>query len=318
MDNKAWFREAGFGMMIHFGLYSLLGGEWKGQRMEYIGEWIQSRFRIPNAEYGRLAKAFNPLYFSAEEWVLAAKAAGMKYIVVTSKHHEGFALFRSEWDDFNVVDGTPFGRDILAELADACYKHGVRLGLYYSQDLDWHDPNGGGYLAKVTNYGMSWTKAWDFPDNAKKDYRLCFSGKIKTQMKEILTKYGDLCLLWCDTPCTITPAQSLELYHMIKQYQPHCLVNSRIGNGVGDYRSGGDNELGMQGESGVLCETPTTLNRTWGFKYFDHDWKSAEEVTRLRRELNARGVNYLVNVGPDWLGRLPAPALDILRAVGQV
>lgn len=318
MDNKAWFREAGFGMMIHFGLYSLLGGEWKGQRMEYIGEWIQSRFRIPNAEYGRLAKAFNPLYFSAEEWVLAAKAAGMKYIVVTSKHHEGFALFRSEWDDFNVVDGTPFGRDILAELAEACYKHGVRLGLYYSQDLDWHDPNGGGYLAKETNYGMSWTNDWDFPDNAKKDYRLCFSGKIKTQMKEILTKYGDLCLLWCDTPSTITPSQSLELYHMIKQYQPHCLVNSRIGNGVGDYRSGGDNELGMQGESGVLCEAPTTLNRTWGFKYFDHDWKSAEEVRRLRRELNARGVNYLVNVGPDWLGRLPAPALDILRAVGQV
>ena len=319
MDNKEWFKNAGFGMMVHFGLYSVLGGEWKGQRMRYIGEWVQSKFRIPNAEYGQLTRAFNPIYFNAEEWVLTAKAAGMKYIVVTSKHHEGFALFDSEYDNYNAVKGTPFGRDIIAELAEACYKHGLKLGLYYSQDLDWHEENGGGYTCDHLNSdNMSWTNDWDYPDASKKDYSRCFETKIKTQMKEILTKYGDLLLVWCDTPRTISPAQSQELYDMIKHYQPDCLVNSRIGNGLGDYRSGHDNELTMNGETGLLCESPTTLNRTWGFKYYDDEWKSAERVKELRESLNANGVNYLVNVGPDWLGRLPAPAVDILKKVGQM
>lgn len=318
MNNKEFFKEAGFGMMVHFGLYSVLGGEWRGKRMDVIGEWAQSHFRIPNAEYEKLADVFNPVYFNAEEWVLAAKSAGMKYIVVTSKHHEGFALFESEWDNFNSKNGTPFGRDIIAELAEACCKHGMKLGLYYSQDLDWHEPNGGGYRTGHTNCGyMSWTNDWDYPDNDKKNYTECFEGKIKTQMKEILTKYGDLFLVWCDTPQTISVAQSRELYDMIKRYQPDCLVNSRIGNGLGDYVSGGDNEFSMAGHDGRLCEAPTTLNDTWGFKYYDANWKDAETVINHRKQLNERGVNYLVNVGPDWLGRIPAPALDILREVGE-
>ena len=136
-------------------------------------------------------------------------------------------------------------------------------------------------------------------------------------MKEILTKYGDLFLVWCDTPQTISDAQSRELYDMIKRYQPDCLVNSRIGNGLGDYVSGEDNEFSMEGRDGLPCEVPTTLNDTWGFKYYDANWKDAETVINHRKQLNERGVNYLVNVGPDWLGRIPAPALDILREVGE-
>ncbi len=314
MTNREWFKQAKYGMMIHFGLYALPAGEWKGQRMPYIGEWAQSYFRIPGAEYSQLAKAFNPILFNADEWVQTAKDAGMEYMVVTSKHHDGFALFDSEWDDWNVVKGTPFGRDIIAELAESCCKHGLKLGLYYSQELDWHEPDGGGYTRGQTNVGgMSWTNDWDYPDNDKKDFTRCFEGKIKTQFREILTKYGDLCLIWCDTPFDITPEQSKELYDMIKHYQPDCLVNSRIGNGMGDYRSCGDNQIPDEYMKDGLFETPATLNDTWGFKYFDTNWKDADRVRELRDHLNSRGINYLLNIGPDYLGRLPAPAVEILK-----
>ena len=144
MDKFQWFRDAKFGMMVHWGLYALPAGEWRGRRMGYIGEWIQSKYRIPNREYHALARAFNPILFSPEEWVDLALAAGMRYLVVTAKHHEGFALFRSRADGFNAVDATPFGRDIVGELAEACAKKGLKLGLYYSQDLDWAHPHGGG------------------------------------------------------------------------------------------------------------------------------------------------------------------------------
>ena len=314
MNNREWFKQAKYGMMIHFGLYALPAGEWKGQRMPCIGEWAQSYFRIPRAEYAELAKVFNPILFNADEWVTTAKEAGMEYMVVTSKHHDGFALFDSEWDDWNCVKGTPFGRDIIAELAESCYKHGLKFGLYYSQELDWHEPDGGGYTRGHTNAcGMSWTNDWDYPDNDKKDFTRCFEGKIKTQFKEILTKYGDLCLIWCDTPFDITPEQSKELYDMIKHYQPDCLVNSRIGNGMGDYRSWGDNQIPDEYMKDGLFETPATLNDTWGFKYFDTNWKNADKVRELREHLNSRGINYLLNIGPDYLGRLPAPAVDILK-----
>ena len=324
MNSREWFKEAKFGMMIHWGLYSLLGGEWRGQRCEGIGEWIQAYYRIPCAEYSRLASAFNPVLFNAEDIVRLAKSAGMSYIVVTAKHHDGFALFKSEWDSYNVVDATPFGRDIIGEFAEACQKHGLKLGLYYSQDLDWHELDGGGYLAGNTHLGpnneenaMGWTNDWDFPEKDKKCYTRCFEGKIKTQMKEILTNYGELCLIWCDTPTTISEEQSRELHDMIKHYQPSCLINSRIGNGLGDYTSWGDNELPEEYMTEGLFESPTTLNDTWGFKYFDNNWKSADKVREIKEHLNSRGINYLLNVGPDGLGRIPAPAEEILKAVGN-
>ena len=145
MDNRTWFKQAQYGMMAHWGLYSLLAGEWRGRRVRDYAEWIQSFMPIPNAEYAQLAKCFNPVYFNADEWISLAKDAGMEYFVFTSKHHDGFAMFHSKADPFNVVDATPFKRDVVEELANACAKHGLKFGLYYSQELDWHHPHGGGY-----------------------------------------------------------------------------------------------------------------------------------------------------------------------------
>ena len=339
MTNKEWFRQAQYGMIIHFGLYSLLGGEWKGKRMDYIGEWAQSYFRIPNAEYEKLASAFNPIYFNADEWVDLAKESGMRYMVITSKHHDGFALFHSKVDAFNVVDATPFKRDIIGELADACSRKGLKFGIYYSQALDWRERNAGGWQeSSGLNCGMNWGNPWDFPDNTGKDYSEVFERKIKPQVRELLTNYGDLCLIWFDTPHTIAPAQSRELYDMVKRYQPNCLINSRIGirsyqrdyvdaktqghpvqDIPFDYASWGDNELpeGYQNR-GMLFETPATLNDTWGYKTFDQNWKSPEEILRIKKHLNDRNINYLLNVGPDPLGRIPAPSARILRQVREM
>lgn len=205
----------------------------------------------------------------------------MEYMVVTSKHHEGFALVKSEYDDFNCVTGSPFGRDIIAELAETCYKHNLKFGLYYSQELDWHEPNGGGYLFELVKNPLNGRKEWDlsnywdYPDPYKKNFTECFETKIKTQFKEILTKYSDLCLIWCDTPGVITNEQSMELYNMIKHYQPDCLINARIGNGVGDYHATGDNQVDFEAEGNTsavvgnrtgLYECPGTTMDSWGLQ----------------------------------------------------
>lgn len=331
MNTKEWFREAKYGMMAHFGIYSMLGGEWRGKRSYGYAEWIQSACAIPNAEYEMLAKNFNPVYFNADEWIRLACDAGMKYFVITSKHHDGFALFRSKADPFNVVDFSLFGRDIIEELANACAKHNVKFGLYYSQELDWHHPHGGGYTRHGGCSGVSWDNTWDYPDQSKKDFSICFEEKIKPQVKEILTQYGDLCLIWFDVPHTITPKQSVELQQMVHQYQPECLINSRIGNGAYDYVSLGDNEIPDQPPESVLSssetnaldgykyspyglyETAGTMNDSWGFRVCDQNWKSAEKIRGLREKLNGMGVNYLLNVGPDGLGRIPIICEEILR-----
>ncbi len=313
---KKWFKEAQYGMMVHWGLYALLGGEWKGRVMPGIAEWAQSYFRIPIAEYSRLATAFNPLYFNADEWVQIARDAGMKYIVFTSKHHDGFAMFRSKVSPYNIVDATPFGRDVVGELAEACRKHGLKLGLYYSQDLDWHEPDGGGYTHGNTWGGgtASWTNSWDYPDKEKKDFARYFEGKAKPQIREILTQYGDICLIWFDIGFTPTKEQSNSLYDMVRALQPGCLINSRIGCGVCDYTSAGDNEIPNDDKSGMLYETPATINHTWGYKPTDQDWKTPETIRATREHLKKLGANYLLNVGPDALGRIPARSADALIA----
>ena len=336
MDAHKWFKEAKYGMMVHWGLYSLLGGEYKGEKVSSYAEWAQTYFRIPNAEYEKLATAFNPVYFNADEWVRFAKECGMKYIAVTSKHHEGFAMFKSRADKFNIVDATPFGRDVMAELAEACYKHDMKLGLYYSQDLDWHEKNGGGYLSNhIPNAGTTWDNSWDFPDEAHKDFAECFENKIMPQVEEILTGYGDLCLIWFDVPMTINESQSRRIYEAVKKYQPNCLINSRLGNGAYDYVSLGDNEIpdkledttgkavdmnsigGFKPSPYGLYETAATLNDTWGFSYHDHNWKTPEFIRSTREKLNGMGINYLINVGPDPLGRITADAQRILRGAAK-
>jgi alpha-L-fucosidase len=271
------------------------------------------------------------MYFNADEWIKLAKDAGMKYFVFTSKHHDGFAMFHSKADKYNVVDATPFGRDVVAELAEACYKHGLKFGLYYSQELDWHHPHGGGYDQPSTSCaGVSWDNSWDYPDRSKKDFSICFEEKIKPQVTELLQNYGDLCLMWFDVPHTISKEQSLELNQLVKTLQPDCLINSRIGNGAYDYVSLGDNEypeempreslkdVDMNDTHGFkyspygLYETAGTLNGSWSFKYYDQNWITPEQVIARREKLNGLGINYLLNVGPDGLGRIPSFSKEIL------
>ena len=330
---KKWFVEAQYGMMVHWGLYSLLGGEWKGRTMQkpyHIAEWAQQYFRIPNAEYAKLAKAFNPVCFDADEWVQLARDAGMKYIVITSKHHDGFAMFHSHVSSFNIVDATPFGRDPIEELAEACRRHGLRLGLYYSQDLDWHEKDGGGeQMGKTWGGGTAyWVNNWDFPNPAEKDFARYFEGKAIPQVKEILTQYGDICLVWFDIGNTLTEDQAYALYSLVRKLQPGCLVNSRIGGGsrqgtnkriVCDYTSSGDNEIprSLSARKGMLYETCATTNDSWGYKPSDQNWKSPETIRRTREHLKSIGANYLLNVGPDGLGRIPAMAAANLLAANR-
>lgn len=317
------------------GLYSLLGGEYRDKRVKDYAEWIQSYATIPNAEYELLAKSFNPVYFNADEWIKLAKDACMKYFVFTAKHHDGFAMFHSRADKYNIVDATPFGRDAVGELAEACYKHGLKFGLYYSQELDWHHPHGGGYSNLSGCSGTSWDNNWDFPDRSKKDFSICFEEKIKPQVEELLKNYGELCLMWFDVPHTITRQQSLELSRLVKSVQPDCLINSRIGNGAYDYVSLGDNEYprrmpksrdkeknlndigGFKYSPYSLYETAGTLNSSWGFKYFDQNWISARKIAKRRRRLNGLGINYLLNVGPDGLGRIPSASRELLLKAAE-
>ena len=296
-----WWREARFGMFIHWGLYALPAGIWKGEPVDGIGEWIMLRKRIPRAEYEVLAKQFNPVRFDARAWVQLAVDAGMRYLVITSKHHDGFALFHSPCCPYNIVDATPFGRDPLAELADACREAGLKLGFYYSQDQDWHDPDGA-------------CNDWDFVEE-EKDFAAYLERKVKPQVRELLTRYGPVGLIWFDTPFTITREHSIELRDFVHRLQPDCLVSGRIGNDVGDYGSLGDNQI-PAGRVQADYETPATLNDTWGFKSTAHHWKSTETLLLLLIDLASKGVNYLLNVGPTAEGVIPEPSVERLRAIG--
>ena len=259
-------------------------------------------------------------------------------MVLTSKHHDGFAMFRSKVDPFNIFDATPFKQDVVAELAEACYKHGLKLGLYYSQDLDWHEKHGGGYLSNPDwSAGITWENSWDFPNKAEKDYSICFENKIMPQIEEILRNYGELCLVWFDMPLTINKQQSMKIYEAIKRYQPECLINSRLGNGDYDYVSLGDNEIpeslpenqqfdpkllndidGFKPSPYGLYETAATMNDSWGFCTRDQNWKTAEMIYTNKRKLNGMGINYLLNVGPDSLGRIPLRSREILQQVAEM
>ncbi len=298
-----WWREARFGMFIHWGLYAVPAGEWKGQPIAGIGEWIMNRAKIPVAEYELLARQFDPVKFDAEEWVRIAKEAGMKYIVITSKHHDGFAMYHSQASKFNIVDATPFKRDPMKELAAACQKAGLRLCFYYSHAQDWHERNGAG-------------NNWDFPPDEQKNFAQYFEEKAMPQVRELLTNYGPIGLIWFDTPRLITKEQSEEAAALVHQLQPDCLVSGRVGHGAGDYDSAGDNQISV----GVVkrdWETPVTMNDTWGFKKDDHNWKSPAILIRQLVAIASRGGNYLLNVGPTAEGVIPQPSVERLREVGR-
>ncbi len=316
MTGSEWFRNAGFGIMVHFGLYSVLGGEYRGKE---ANEWVRHHEQIPMDEYHKLAEAFNPIYFDADEWIRTVKEAGAKYFVITSKHHEGFALFDSKASDFNVVKATPFKRDIIKEISEACKKYDIKLGLYYSHDQDWEEPDAGGFIENP--YFNPANNVWDFkPANTIESFQEYLDRKVKPQLTELLTNYGDLCQIWFDNPWTITPEQSKELYELVKSIQPDCLCGGRIGNGYNEISGGGDNAYNMTTDSPLPAEAPVTLAGTnsWGFSvYTNTKYKSAEELLGYKETLNKNGINMLLNVGPDYLGRFPGPAVEILKEMGK-
>ncbi len=301
-----WFQHDKLGMFIHWGPYSALAGEWKGQRIP-VGneaEWIMQRFNIPVAEYRERARKFNPVHFNAEEWVALAKAAGMKYLVVTAKHHDGFAMYASKVTRYNIVDWTPFHRDPLKELAEACKKAGIRFCVYYSHREDWDHPDGFG-------------NSWDY-DRSKKDFTRYLEEKSKPQLRELLSNYGTLGLVWFDRGMD-TPEHAREFVDIVRQLQPHCLINGRVGGYgrdlMGDYQDMDDNGMPSDGLQ-EYWETPQTLNTTWGYSRFDQQWKTPGDVIHRMVEIVSKGGNYLLNIGPMGDGTIPAPSVATLRKVG--
>jgi alpha-L-fucosidase len=296
-----WWRQARFGMFIHWGLYAIPAGTWRGERVSGIGEWIMHRARIPVAEYELLAAQFNPIKFNAKEWVTLAKAAGQRYLVITSKHHDGFCLFKSAVSAYNVVDATPFGRDVIAELAEACAQEGIKLCFYYSQTQDWHHPDGDG-------------NDWDYLEE-EKDFAGYVENYVKPQVHELLTQYGPIGLIWFDTPKRMAVEQSQSLLNLVHTLQPDCLVSGRVGNAQGDYSSTRDNRIPPVAVD-MDWETPATINDTWGYKSYDHNWKSTQDLVRKLVDIVSKGGNYLLNVGPTAEGLVPEPSVERLLAMG--
>jgi alpha-L-fucosidase len=297
-----WFRESKFGLFIHWGLYAVPAGEWKGRMFPGPGEWIMHDARIPVKDYEPLAARFNPIDFDAEGWVKFAEDAGAKYIVVTAKHHDGFAMFRSMVSRYNIYDATPFHRDPLKELADACAKHRMKLGFYYSQAVDWHERNGAG-------------NDWDFGPDDKKDFDQYLRDKAEPQVKELLTNYGPVALIWFDTPRMMDGRRAQRFTNLVHSLQPATLINGRLGS-TGDYVSMVNDSI----PNGLVkgdWETPATINQTWGFKRYDNDWKSADDLIFKLVDTVSKGGNYLLNVGPTAEGIVPRPSLVTLQTIGE-
>jgi alpha-L-fucosidase len=300
----AWWKDARFGMFIHWGIYSVPAGTYDGKQIPGIGEWIMNRGKIPVARYAEYAKEFNPVEFNADAWVSIAKNAGMKYLVITSKHHDGFAMFHSETSPYNIYDATPFKRDPIAELAAACKKAGIRFGLYYSQAQDWHHRGG------AAN-GGHWDPAAQ--DGSFDDYL----DKIAVpQVHEILTKYGPISVLWFDTPTNMTKERAEKFIPVLK-LQPQIIVNNRLGGGFEGDLSTPEQYVPATGIPGKDWETCMTMNDTWGYKSYDDHWKSSDDLIQKISDIASKGGNFLLNVGPTSKGVIPQPSVDRLAAMGK-
>lgn len=299
-DKMAWWREAKFGMFVHWGLYVLLAGAYRGEETDNIAEWIMHDLQIPVEEYERLAAQFNPVHFDADSIVRLCRDTGMKYLVFTAKHHDGFAMYRSKADPYNIVDATPFGRDVAMELKDACDKYGIRLCFYYSQAQDWHHPHG--IEENVPMEG--------------KDFECYLQEKCIPQVRELLTNYGDIGLIWYDTPMDMSEAGARRMRDLVYGLQPDCLVSGRVGYGLGDYMTTGDNFIPLLPYPGDF-EVPATINGTWGYSCSDTRWKSTEKLLRNLVKIVSRGGNYLLNIGPDALGQVPTQSTHVLQAIGD-
>ena len=307
----AWWTDARFGMFIHWGLYAQWGSHYPGPDGELLdgrSEHMMRHLQIPLAQYAQIAEVFNPTNFNADEWVRIAKDAGMKYLVITAKHHDGFALFNSPSSDYNVVKRTPWKRDPLQELAGACRREGLHFGIYYSLGRDWADPD------VPTRDGYR-SNTWDYPDEGKKDFARYFERKVKPQIRELLTQYGPIAVLWFDTPELISRAQSEELVRLIRSLQPDCIINARVGNRLGDYTV--QEQQIPAGGNPKPWETCMTLNKHWGYYRGDEEWKSARTLVRHLVDIASKGGNFLLNVGPTGQGTIPQGSVERLHEVGR-
>ncbi|MBK7608875.1 MAG: alpha-L-fucosidase [Saprospiraceae bacterium] len=311
-----WWRDAGFGMFIHWGVYSVPAGIYKGEETKGIGEWIMHSANIPTAEYEEFVHQFNPTKFDAKKWVDIAKSAGVKYIVITSKHHDGFCLWDSKVTQYDIMDASPFKRDILRELTDACKAAGIKMCFYHSI-MDWHQPD----AESKKNYTHQNTENPDWA-NYRENY-------LKPQIKELIENY-DPAVLWFDGEWIPewTEDQGKDLYHFIKQLSPNIIINNRIGkgrkgmNGMNEYADaagdfGTPEQEILEGTSNYDWESCMTMNDTWGFKKNDHNWKAPEKLISNLIDVAAKGGNYLLNVGPTAEGLIPAESVDRLEEMGK-
>ncbi len=308
-ERLEWWNEARFGMFIHWGPYAEFAGEWKGERINGPGEWIMYNGKIPVNEYEKVAATFYPVKFDAETWVKTAKKAGMKYIVITAKHCDGFAMFDSDASNYNIVDFTPFNRDPLKELKSACDKHGLKLGFYYSHNWDWHEPNAKGL-----------ENTWDFPETGTKEPGKYYESKSIPQIKELMTGYAPD-IMWFDVPSDIPVERSYEILKLIREINPNCIINDRISNEhekkeiiMGDYYTP---EQYLPQNLEVDFETCMTLNNTWGYKYYDNDWKDEKTIIQNLVVNASMGGNYLLNMGPDAEGLFPSGSVRVIKSVGS-
>ncbi|MEP7002465.1 MAG: alpha-L-fucosidase [bacterium] len=317
----AWWRDAQFGMFIHWGAYAVPAGVYHGERVPGIGEWIMSRSQIPVGEYEQFVRAFNPVKYDAEQWVRIAKDAGMKYIIITSKHHDGFALFDSKVSSYDMVDATPYHRDALKALADAAHRQGMRFGVYYSI-MDWHHPDAQGPNAPEYN-----SRTWSNPR-----FSQYVESYMKPQLKELLTQYPNIDVLWFDGEWVAdwSDEQGRALYAYLHAIKPSLIINNRVGHtrqglsgmtqgggiGVGDFGTP-EQRVPATGLPGVDWETCMTMNDTWGFKSFDDGWKDTRTLLRTMIDIASKGGNFLLNVGPTAEGEIPSASVARLQEMGQ-
>ncbi len=314
-ERMQWWREARFGMFIHWGLYAVPAGEWNGETNH--AEWIRTTARIPLETYDRFVDQFNPVKFNADEWVRMAKEAGMKYIVITTKHHDGFCLFDSKYTNFDIM-ATPFKRDIMKELADACRRQGIRICWYHSI-MDWHHPD---YLPR---------RDWETDRSSEGADFDRYVQYMKNQLGELLTNYGEIGVLWFDGEweSTWNRHYGQDLYKYVRRLQPDIIVNNRVGGGrsgmegfsKGDEYAGDfgtpEQRIPATGLPGVDWETCMTMNNHWGYNKHDNNWKSTTDLLRKLADIASKGGNFLLNVGPTAEGLFPEPAIERLREIGQ-
>jgi alpha-L-fucosidase len=320
----AWWREARFGMFIHWGLYAVPAGDYKGARSKEIGEWIMSWANIPRAEYEPFAARFNPVKFDAAEWVRIAKDAGMKYIVITSKHHDGFSMFDSAVTTYDIVDATPYKKDPMRALADESRRQGIKFAFYYSI-MDWHHPSQ--YVDAPGKHAEAGHRLTQMREGRKPEYVTY----MKAQLRELVTKY-DPAVLWFDGEWFDwwSEEDGQDLYKYVRGLKSDIIINNRVGKGrkgmeglsktdrtySGDFGTP-EQQIPASGLPGVDWETCMTMNDTWGFKSYDDNWKPSETLVRQLIDSASKGGNYLLNVGPTAEGEIPTPSVERLAAVGR-